>query len=98
MGFWIFMLIMDLLLPFTMIGFGRYFMKKAPKEINSVFGYRTSMSMKNKDTWEFAHKYCGKVWYVCGMVMLPITVNLWCSTYSFNWVYSPNRNSIKKEF
>ena len=48
--------------------------KKAPKEINSVFGYRTSMSMKNKDTWEFAHKYCGKVWYVCGMVMLPITV------------------------
>ena len=29
---------------------------------------------KNKDTWEFAHKYCGKVWYVCGMVMLPITV------------------------
>ena len=56
MGFWIFMLIMDLLLPFTMIGFGRYFTKKAPKEINSVFGYRTSMSMKNKDTWEFAHK------------------------------------------
>ena len=52
MEFWIFMLIMDLLLPFTMIGFGRYFMKKAPKEINSVFGYRTSMSMKNKDTWE----------------------------------------------
>ena len=48
MAFWIFMLIMDLLLPFTMIGFGRYFMKKAPKEINSVFGYRTSMSMKNK--------------------------------------------------
>ena len=50
MEFWIFMLIMDLLLPFTMIGFGKYFMKKAPKEINSVFGYRTSMSMKNKDT------------------------------------------------
>lgn len=74
MGFWIFMLIMDLLLPFTMIGFGRYFMKKAPKEINLVFGYRTSMSMKNKDTWEFAHKHCGKVWYFCGMVMLPITV------------------------
>ena len=74
MGFWIFMLIMDLLLPFTMIGFVRYFMKKAPKEINSLFGYRTSMSMKNKDTWEFAHKHCGKVWYVCGMVMLPITV------------------------
>ena len=66
MGFWIFMLIMDLLLPFTMIGFGRYFMKKAPKEINSVFGYRTSMSMKNKDTWKFAHKYCGNPSYAEG--------------------------------
>ena len=35
MGFWIFMLIMDLLLPFTMIGFGRYFMnrKYLPKPI-----------------------------------------------------------------
>ncbi len=74
MGFWIFMLIMDLLLPLTMIGFGRYFIKKAPKEINAVFGYRTTMSMKNRGTWEFAHKYCGKIWYVCGLIMLPITV------------------------
>ena len=74
MGFWIFMLIMDLLIPFTMISFGRYFMKNVPNEINMVFGYRTSMSMKNKDTWEFAHKYCGKVWCASGMVILPITV------------------------
>lgn len=74
MGFWLYMLIMDFLLPITMIGFGRYFMRKAPKEINGVFGYRTSMSMKSKDTWEFAHKYCGKIWYVCGWVALPITV------------------------
>ena len=35
-GVWIFMLIMDLLLPFTMIGFGRYFMKKAPGDIFSI--------------------------------------------------------------
>lgn len=49
-------------------------MKKAPKEINAVFGYRTTMSMKNKDTWEFAHKYCDRIWYVCGCIMLPLTV------------------------
>ena len=54
MGFWIYMLIMDLLVPVTLIGFGKYFKTKAPKEINAVFGYRTSMSMKNRDTWEFA--------------------------------------------
>ena len=64
MGFWIFMLIMDLLIPFTMIGFGKMFLKKAPDQINYVFGYRTSMSMKNQDTWVFAHHYCGKIWYI----------------------------------
>ena len=74
MGFWIFMLLMNLMIPLTMIGFGRSFMKNTPKEINAVFGYRTSISMKNKDTWEFAHRYCGKLWYVCGFILLPITV------------------------
>lgn len=74
MGFWFFMLIMDLLIPFTMIGFGRYFMKRAPKEINMVFGYRSSMSMKNKETWEFAHRYCGKIWYLFGLIMLPVVI------------------------
>ncbi len=74
MGFWIFMLIIDLLIPFTMIGYGRSFWKKAPKEINAVYGYRTSMSMKNRDTWVFAHNYFGKLWFISGMILLPISV------------------------
>ena len=74
MGFWIFMLLTDLLIPLTMIVFGKLFMTKAPKNINFVFGYRTTMSMKNKDTWEFAHKYCGKLWFKCGLVVLPLSI------------------------
>ena len=74
MGFWIFMLVMDLLIPFTMICFGYLFLKKVPENINALFGYRTALSMKNKDTWEFAHKYCGKLWYVWGLILLPVTV------------------------
>ena len=74
MGFWIYMLIMDMLVPVTLIGFGKYFKTKAPKEINAVFGYRTSMSMKNRDTWEFAHKYCGKIWFICGWILLIVTI------------------------
>lgn len=74
MGFWIFMLIVCLLIPFSMIGFGRYFAQKAPKEINMLFGYRTSRSMKNMETWIFAHNYCGKLWRVMGWIMLIITL------------------------
>lgn len=73
MGLWIFTFVMDMLIPLTMIGFGKLFLKNAPKEINAVFGYRTSMSMKNKDTWEFAHKYCGRLWYRCGTVLLLVS-------------------------
>lgn len=69
MGFWIFMLVSDLLIPLTIIGFGNYFIKNAPKEINGIFGYRTAMSMKNRDTWEFAHHYCGKIWFFSGLIM-----------------------------
>lgn len=74
MGFWIFMLMMNSIVPVTMIGFGKMFLKNAPTEINWAFGYRTSMSMKNQDTWEFAHKYCGKLWYTCGIALLPISI------------------------
>ena len=72
--FWIFMLLMDLLTPLIMIGFGRLFMTKPPLRINAVYGYRTTMSMKNKDTWEFAHKFCGRLWFWCGLALLPVAV------------------------
>ena len=68
------MLIMNLLVPITMIGFGGYFIKNGPKEINMLFGYRTNMSMKNKDTWIFAHNYCGKLWRFIGWIMLPLSI------------------------
>ena len=70
MGYKIFMFIMLLLIPVVMVGFGAYFMKRAPKKINYVFGYRTARSMKNEDTWKFAHKLIGKIWLVCGTLLL----------------------------
>lgn len=39
-----------------------------------MYGYRTAMSMKNKETWKYAHRCCGKLWYVSGLVMIPVTV------------------------
>ncbi|MBQ8597926.1 MAG: SdpI family protein [Lachnospiraceae bacterium] len=74
MAFWIFMLIMDMLIPAVMAGFGYLFLKRPPKEINSIYGYRTAMSMKNKDAWQFAHKYIGKLWYIGGLILVPITL------------------------
>lgn len=74
MGFWIFMLVMVLLIPLSMLLLGRYFIKTSPAKINYIFGYRTSMSMKNQDTWQFAHHHFGKTWYICGLVLTPLSV------------------------
>ena len=73
-GFWIFMLIMDLLVPCAMVGLGKMFSGNPPKNINYTFGYRTTMSMKNQDTWQFAHKYCGKLWFRGGLILLPASI------------------------
>lgn len=48
--------------------------KKPPKEINGIVGYRTKMSKKNQDTWEFAHNYCGKLWLKLGIALFIPTV------------------------
>ncbi len=76
MGFWIYMFVIALLIPIIMILFGRAFLKKAPKQIQFLFGYRTSRSMKNRDTWEFAHRFCGKIWLICGTALVPVVVGI----------------------
>lgn len=74
-GFWIFMLVMDFLLPLIMVVFGKLF-QHCPEEINSVFGYRTRRSMASQEAWNFAHHACGKLWFRWGLVLLPVTVGL----------------------
>lgn len=74
MGFWIFMFIMVLLIPLTMIFFGWLLFRKTPKEINYVCGYRTKRSMMNEETWKFANQYFGKAWYLCGLISVPLSV------------------------
>lgn len=57
----------------TMVIFGVLFLYRPPKEINDLYGYRTQMSSKNKDTWSFAHHYAGKVWFISGLLLLPVS-------------------------
>lgn len=93
MGFWIFCLAMNLLLPVIMLFFGRRFQRKPPETINGVYGYRTARSMKSQQTWDFAHWYCGRLWFRLGLILLPVsicaalpslgresdTVGIWCA-------------------
>ena len=73
-GFWIFMFLMILLFPLFLLVMGIVFVKKPPKSIGSLYGYNTSRSLQNDETWAFAHAYCGKIWLILGMLMLILSV------------------------
>ncbi|HHX81328.1 MAG TPA: SdpI family protein [Bacilli bacterium] len=74
MGFWRLMFLMDLLIPLLMIIYGYVYSQRAPKKINYFSGYRTRRSMQNKETWDFAHRYFGRLSLVFGLVLMPLTI------------------------
>ncbi|MBE6114532.1 MAG: SdpI family protein [Erysipelotrichaceae bacterium] len=71
---WWFLFLTNLLVPIIMILAGVFMWKHYPSEINSLIGYRTSMSMKNIDTWRFANEHAGKLWWKWGWITLVCTV------------------------
>ena len=74
MGFWIFMVVMALLLPVSMVGIGLFYRRHAPKRINGACGYRTARSMKSQQAWDFSNHRFAELWLCLGWGMLPITV------------------------
>lgn len=72
MGMWFLMLGCNLLLPAIMLIGGKLFLTHTPKKINNWVGYRTERSMKNGDTWRFAHLCAGRFWWKWGLVLLPV--------------------------
>ena len=74
MGIWFMMLGFNLLIPAIMLGTGKLMQRNTPKDINWIIGYRSAMSMKNEDTWAFAHKVAGAFSWKCGWVTLVVTI------------------------
>lgn len=55
MNFWIFMFIMTLLVPFSLIFM--WYVCPRIKRVNGIMGYRTS---KNQSTWDFSQRVCAR--------------------------------------
>ncbi|MCL2593005.1 MAG: SdpI family protein [Defluviitaleaceae bacterium] len=78
-------------LPLFVLFFGIFAMKGGSKKIRWWAGYRTPMACKNIETWQFAHKFVGKIWVVFSLVLIIATVVLVIllsrETYAFeNWL------------
>ncbi len=70
MQFYIAVFCCNLIIPLVMVVGGYAMYMKPPKRINHIIGFRTKMSMKNDDTWKFAHERCGKLWFKIGIILL----------------------------
>lgn len=70
----IILLVSGFLCPLLMLGFGLISLMHPPKNINSWYGYRTARSMKSQAAWDFAHRYCGRLWTRLGWVLLAVSV------------------------
>ena len=79
MKFWMTTLILNLLMPVITMAIGILYLKKPSKNINWEYGYRTQLSMKNQETWDFAQRYFGKIcwrWGVGVMLFILLTMLL----------------------
>lgn len=47
-----------------------------PKEINKIYGYRTSLSKKNALSWTYANKLASKICLIGSVLLLIITLSL----------------------
>lgn len=72
----VFLLFMNSIIPLMMILFGFLWKNNPPKNINYMYGYTSSMSMKNQKTWDFAHKHNAKVWRRWGSLWLLVSIGL----------------------
>ena len=70
MGVWI----TNMIIPVLLVVCGVWLFMCPPKEINSIFGYRTAMSKTNKDTWLFAQKYSGKLMFIIGAILSLLSI------------------------
>ncbi|WP_160676786.1 SdpI family protein [Clostridium sp. C8-1-8] len=67
----IFFSILVLIIPVLMLCIGFRWRSNPPKDISMIYGYRTTMSMKNKETWDFAHRCFGKA---CLYINVPLII------------------------
>jgi uncharacterized membrane protein len=58
--------------PFVVIGL--IFKFFPPKNINSLYGYRTASSMRNLETWQLANQFAAKLMIQMGGLLMAVGV------------------------
>lgn len=71
---WNYLFFVTMLVPACMILVGLFLWFNPPKEINSIYGYRTKRSRFSQEAWDYAQRFAGRLCFFLGLVTLGITV------------------------
>ncbi|WML37153.1 SdpI family protein [Clostridium sp. OS1-26] len=63
-------MIYSLIFGLVTLGFGIIPKIVRPKKINSWYGYRTALSMKNQETWDEGNKYSTNQYIIAGVILI----------------------------
>ena len=84
------MLISVAYIPLFLIVIGKIFEKYPSKEPNIAIGFRTKLSMMNKETWDYAQRLFPKAWISLGRTILPLSLIILILLYSEDKDYTGN--------
>lgn len=70
----LFFWIVDLIIPVVMVIIGMVFSNRPPRKINEISGYRTRNSMLSENTWIYANKRCGILYFKEGFILLLVII------------------------
>ena len=84
------MLISVAYIPLFLIVIGKIFEKYPSKEPNIAIGFRTKLSMMNKETWDYAQRLFPKAWISLGRTILPLSLIILFLLYSEDKDYTGN--------
>ncbi|MGR6897745.1 SdpI family protein [Rummeliibacillus sp. TYF-LIM-RU47] len=65
---------MSILVGVFFIIAGLILLYKPPKDINGLYGYRTTRSMKNKVLWKEGNKYSAKLLILFGVILMVLDI------------------------
>ena len=88
--FKVIMLISVAFIPLLLIVIGKIFEKYPSKEPNIAIGFRTKLSMMNKETWDYAQRLFPKAWISLGRILLPLSLIILFLLYREDKDYTGN--------
>ena len=64
---------------------GRHLQNHPPKNVNEVYGYRTSNSVRSQEAWDFSQVYAGQSLKKLGVIFILLCLPGVLIKHFFNW-------------